>query len=84
MNLNRRGFLGGLGASIVAAPAIVRAASIMPVRGIIMSVAPPRFDALGGFLVPQEYCAELMRLIGFMTVNEVRAIEGLPPIKNYA
>lgn len=30
--MNRRGFLLGLGAAAVAAPAIVRAASIMPVR----------------------------------------------------
>lgn len=36
--LHRRGFLLGLGAGLVAAPAIVRAASLMPVRGIIMPV----------------------------------------------
>jgi hypothetical protein len=32
MTTTRRGFLLGLGASLVAAPAIVRATSIMPVR----------------------------------------------------
>ena len=31
---SRRGFLFGLGASAVAAPAIVRAASLMPVRAL--------------------------------------------------
>lgn len=35
--MNRRSFLTGLG-SIVAAPAIVPFASLMPVRGIIMDV----------------------------------------------
>lgn len=34
MTTTRRGFLLGLGASLVAAPAIVRAASIMPVRRV--------------------------------------------------
>lgn len=34
---SRRGFLIGLGA-LVAAPAVVRAASLMPVRGIIMDI----------------------------------------------
>lgn len=36
--MNRRGFFLGLGASLVAAPAIVRAASLMPVRGIVMPI----------------------------------------------
>jgi hypothetical protein len=34
MIASRRGFLVGLGASLVAAPAIVRASSLMPVRAI--------------------------------------------------
>jgi len=33
---SRRGFLGGLGATLITAPAIVKAASLMPVRGLIM------------------------------------------------
>lgn len=33
--VNRRSFLTGLG-SLIAAPAIVRASSLMPVRGIVM------------------------------------------------
>lgn len=36
--MNRRSFLFGVGASLIAAPAIVRAASLMPVRGIVMAV----------------------------------------------
>lgn len=42
-SMNRRGFLLGLGASLIAAPAIVRAGSLMPVRAIvqpILAVAP--------------------------------------------
>lgn len=35
--LNRRGLLFGLGASLVAAPAIVRAGSLMPVRALTPS-----------------------------------------------
>ena len=34
---SRRGFLAGLSA-LIAAPAIVRAASLMPVRGIVMAI----------------------------------------------
>ena len=47
MQLSRRGFIGGLGA-LIAAPAIVRAASLMPVRGIVMDVygRSPAMDAL--------------------------------------
>ena len=38
IDLSRRGFLGGAIASVVAAPAIVRAASLMPVRGLVMDI----------------------------------------------
>ena len=34
VDLSRRGFLGGLGAGLIAAPAIVRAASLMPVKAL--------------------------------------------------
>ena len=37
MTPSRRTFLTGLSASIIAAPAIVRFASLMPVRGIIQA-----------------------------------------------
>jgi hypothetical protein len=35
---SRRSFLLGLGSALVAAPVVVRAASLMPVRGIIQDV----------------------------------------------
>ena len=38
--MDRRSFLTGLGTSLIAAPAIVRAVSLMPVRGIVMAVDP--------------------------------------------
>jgi hypothetical protein len=38
MLTSRRSFLTGLAASLVAAPAVVRAASLMPVRGIIQPI----------------------------------------------
>ena len=34
MNLSRRGLIVGLAASLVAAPAIVKSASLMPIRGV--------------------------------------------------
>lgn len=34
--LARRGFLFGAGATLVSAPAIVKACNLMPVRGIVM------------------------------------------------
>lgn len=36
----RRGFLSFLGGALVAAPTIVKAASLMPVRGIVMPWRP--------------------------------------------
>jgi hypothetical protein len=45
MKFSRRGFLSGLGA-VLAAPAVVRAANLMPVRGIIMP-APLRLTLTG-------------------------------------
>jgi hypothetical protein len=45
--MHRRSFLLGLGASLVAAPAVVRATSLMPVRGIVMPVELPDFVPLG-------------------------------------
>ena len=45
VELSRRWFLGGLGAGIIAAPAIVRAASLMPVKALEREIG---FDALLG------------------------------------
>lgn len=36
--MDRRSFLFGVGAALIAAPAIVRAASLMPIRGIILPI----------------------------------------------
>lgn len=38
MNSSRRGFLTGLGAALITAPAIVRAGSLMPVKQMIEPV----------------------------------------------
>jgi hypothetical protein len=43
LDLNRRGFLTFLGGGLISAPAIVRAASLMPVRAIepeLYGIAP--------------------------------------------
>lgn len=41
---SRRVFLTGLGASLVAAPAIVRAASLMPTKGVKVFLSPQELD----------------------------------------
>jgi hypothetical protein len=38
--LTRRGIFGGAAASLICRPAIVRAASLMPIRQLIVSTAP--------------------------------------------
>lgn len=48
--MNRRSFLFGVGASMIAAPAIVRAASLMPIRGIVMPIAEESFPVGTVFL----------------------------------
>lgn len=45
--MNRRSFLKGL----IAAPVVIKASSLMPVRGLIMATQPP----------PEEILDELMR-----------------------
>ena len=39
IDLSRRSFFAGLGASLFAAPAIVRAPSLMPLRGVALRIA---------------------------------------------
>jgi hypothetical protein len=48
MEPSRRGFLKGVGAALIFAPAVVRSASLMPVRSIIVPVKelPPEADLL--------------------------------------
>lgn len=55
MMLKRRGFITGLGAALIAAPAIVRASSLMPVSVITMRSAS----------VPLDLAEELMRRLAF-------------------
>lgn len=54
MLLHRRTFLTGLGA-LIAAPAIVRVASLMPVRGIVM----PTLEESMTLVMSQDMYAEL-------------------------
>lgn len=42
--MNRRSFFTGVGASVLAAPAVVRAASLMPIRGIVMPLPPLEYS----------------------------------------
>ena len=58
MTLHRRAFLSGMVAGL-AAPALVRATSLMPIRGIVMPIERD----LGGFLVPPGFVRGLHRLI---------------------
>lgn len=54
MSLDRRHFLRGL----IAAPAVVAAAHLMPIRGIVMDVAP--FD-----WAPQDFDTEFLLVKGY-------------------
>lgn len=65
MLIERRKFLAGLGA-MFAAPAIVRAASLMPVRGLVM-------DAYGRS--PAMLSLHDMRLLAFR-VGDILEIDG--------
>jgi hypothetical protein len=61
--MNRRGFLSFLGGGLVAAPAIVRAASLMPVKALLLPPLPkPWVCSQGGFLVPDEIMADIMAM----------------------
>lgn len=44
MTLNRRTIIVGATASLIAAPAVVRAASLMPVRGIVLPSEPVQYN----------------------------------------
>lgn len=62
--MNRRGFLFGAAATLVAAPAIVRVASITPVKAVKLAVTPPVRPGLyvRGF---DAYGVEMMEYIPF-------------------
>lgn len=59
--IQRRSFLTGF-ASLFAAPAIVRAASLMPVRTVLIMPMAPQFPP--GFVELIRYAAELYGLTG--------------------
>lgn len=57
--MNRRSFLFGASASLIAAPAIVRAASLMPIRGIVMPVTAPEVTlAYGRLTIDPDFLAK--------------------------
>jgi hypothetical protein len=57
---SRRGFLAGLGSFFVAAPAIVRAASIMPVKAVDLTASLlSELQAIEGRYVPGQLFEEL-------------------------
>src|ERR1700730_12826133 len=56
---SRRGFLTGLAASLFAAPAIVRAASLMPVKALAEGQLVTRLDVLyGSFHIRPEWALQ--------------------------
>ncbi len=79
MLISRRGFFGGLAAAF-AAPAIVRVTSIMPVRGIALSIEPCTNNRLIVFRkeIYREYIrANLFRpYIGEELTTIIRVING--------
>ena len=65
---SRRGFIAGLASLVVAAPAVVRAASLMPVRAII--VPTPKMQSLVGWgHLPSERIREIAEMLS--QTNEI-------------
>jgi hypothetical protein len=60
--MNRRGFLFGLAASALSAPAIVRAASLMPVRALTQDLLLPGMWEVTGFDMYGEPMAETIEV----------------------
>lgn len=69
MTFSRRTFLTGLAATL-AAPTIVRAASLMPVRGIVMNVAPMAEPKVWTFHARRYIWVEGSQMIHFSEVGE--------------
>ena len=69
---SRRGFLTGLGASLLAAPAIVRAGSLMPVRAIV-----PRLSAMEEAMLLNMRMNELSAMPQWELADLYRTVPGL-------
>lgn len=60
--MNRRGFIGAILAAGLA-PAIVRVASLMPVRGIVLPSTEETIDILYGYATPQLIAREGLQIL---------------------
>lgn len=68
MMITRRGLIGSIGA-LIAAPAIVRASSLMPVRAIIRPEWDESFNVLSGMMpTPQQMKLGALQLV---TVRDI-------------
>ena len=60
---DRRGFIAGLASIVVAAPAIVRASSLMPVRALIVAPAPQMQSLVGWGHLPFDRIREIAEML---------------------
>lgn len=63
--MNRRGFLAGLATALAAPAVVVRSGLVMPLRGIVMPIAPPPRmlwiePAVGGYMYSDDL-ADILR-----------------------
>jgi hypothetical protein len=79
MGLSRRGLLTGLGA-LIAAPAIVRAASIMPVRAAPLLIIPPPVAPYNGKYLVYWHSSDWRDLTSTMEEAEehIRKLTAIP------
>lgn len=72
MTLSRRGFLAGLGAGLIAAPAIVKASSLMPVRDRLFTARTTLFAGeLGQYEGVRFTAADVRRAMKAMEANNI-------------
>lgn len=60
-HLSRRGFLLGSAASVITAPAVVRPVALLASPEIAMTAVPVVIGS-GGFIVPEEFIAQLLKI----------------------
>ena len=63
---SRRGFLATLGAALVASPAVVRAASLMPIRTPVVELRAPAllpgvYTPMGGAMTLDDYAVRILK-----------------------